>query len=547
MRVRIPPLARKKFILGKIFLLSPEVISKIAAGEVIERPASVVKETIENSLDAGATHISITAEEGGKKRIVVTDNGEGMDEDDVRNCLHRYSTSKIRTLEDLFHIRTLGFRGEALASIAAVSRLKIRSAVEDGSGTELVSIPGQSVVITPVGIPKGTTVEVSDLFFNVPARLKFLKSPPVELSHITRIVHTYALAYPDVAFSLFSDGKKIYASRGNGFSAELFRGILDRAVAESLHHFCSQTAEGTVEGWIASPEFFSRTPRGMFLFINRRPVRILSLYQWIHEAVQEILPQGNYPFLILFLNLPHEALDVNVHPTKNEVRFVSPVVVRILVTQAIRDALSELMKTRGVTSLSSSPLSLPTHTTSFQVIGQVFDTYITVQEGSELLLIDQHVAAERALFEALRLRQRPQTRELLLPLSVPLPPHLLAIAKENQEALQNMGFSISFTADGLEIHSLPFFLPPQTIPEQLRDALETLSQSSGISLRGEEEAFKSLACKLAVKANTRLPFSDLQKLYLKWKESRFPFTCPHGRPVFFRITREQIEQRVGRR
>ncbi|MHA2609802.1 MAG: DNA mismatch repair endonuclease MutL [bacterium JZ-2024 1] len=533
--------------MGKIRALSPEVITKIAAGEVIERPASVVKETIENSLDAGATQISITIEEGGKKRIVITDNGEGMDEEDVRNCLHRYSTSKIRSLGDLFRIRTLGFRGEALASIAAVARLKIRSAVEDGSGTELVSIPGQSVTVTPVGIPRGTTVEVSDLFFNVPARLKFLKSPPVELSHITRVVHTYALAFPGVAFSLYSDGKKIYSSRGNGFSPELFRGILDRPVAESLHHFSTQTAEGTVEGWIASPEFFSRTPRGMFVFINRRPVRILSLYQWIHEAVQEILPAGNYPFLILFLNLPLDALDVNVHPTKNEVRFVSPVNTRILVTQAIRDALSDLMKTRGVTSLSTSPLSLPTNTTSFQVIGQVFDTYIAVQEGSELLLIDQHVAAERALYEALRLRQRPQIRDLLLPVPVPLPPHLLAIAKENQETLHNMGFSISFTGEGLEIHSLPFFLSSQSVAEQLTDALETLSQSSGISLRGEEEALKSLACKLAIKANTRLPISDLQKLYLKWKESRFPFTCPHGRPVFFRITREQLEQKVGRK
>ncbi len=520
---------------------------KIAAGEVIERPASVVKETVENSIDAGASKISVLVQQGGKDRIVVLDDGEGMDQEDARKCLCRFSTSKIRSAEELSFIRTLGFRGEALSSISAVAHLRIRTAIRDGEGTEVVCQPGQMPQYATIGASKGTTVEVRDLFFNVPARKKYLKSAPVELTHITRTVHTYALSYPNISFSLEADGKRIYYSPGKGWTPELFRGILDRPVAESLYHFSRSTSTGSIEGFLASPEFFSRTPRGIFTFVNHRPVRLLNLYHWIREAVEEIVPAGQYPYMIVFLNLPDDLIDVNVHPSKSEIRFLSNILVQNLVVQGIRDGLGEMMKQRRASGAPYTPLSIPMDGNVHRVIGQVFDTYIAVQEGAELLLIDQHVAAERALYDAFRMGKRLPARELLLPVKVPLPLHLVALAQEYFSALETMGFTMQAREDGLDVRSLPFFLSAKSVAQCIREALESVAESSGLSLRAEEDVMKSLACRLAVKGNTVLSPWDLERLYQKWKESRYPFTCPHGRPVFFRITRDELEQKVKRK
>jgi len=560
--------------LGKIKILSEEVASKIAAGEVIERPASAVKELIENSIDSGATRIILQIENGGKSLIRVADDGEGMSPEDALLSLQHHATSKIYRLEDLQAIETLGFRGEALPSIAVVSRLRILTCDGQNAGFEVTAEAGKVQETRGVGLPRGTTVEVQDLFFNLPARRKFLKSDSIEYSHILKTVQLYALSFPSISFTLQHNGKRTFFTSGKGLTPDLLRWIFDRDVAQSMAFFHFETAAGEGKGFISSPAAYTQSAKDLYFFVNRRPVRSSHLISWVRESARYILPEGKVPYLVLFLTLPPEKVDVNVHPAKLEVRFTAPGEVRSLVVNSLKEGMTQLSRSPTTPPKSAEPLpvgegSLPSpgmalspqahklsspgeespvvsFPVSFRVLGQVFDTFIAIEEGEEFLLVDQHVASERVLFEALTSEKKIPSQELLIPYPLTLTEPEQAVVEENWRAFEQVGIRLQKREKEVVVTALPFYLTPSKAGEQIREAIQQILSYSSLSLTYEEEKWRALACKLAVKANTPLSVREMERLYRAWKETRHPYTCPHGRPISFRVSKNEIFRKVGR-
>lgn len=560
--------------MGKIRVLPETIASKIAAGEVVERPASVVKELVENALDARATRIRVDLEDGGKTLIRVNDNGDGMAPDDATLAVQRHATSKIATLDDLAAISTLGFRGEALPSISAVSKMRILTCDGNGPGTEVHCVEGKVKSTNAVGLPRGTAVEVRDLFFNLPARKKFLKSDGVEFIQCQRLLHLYALAYDRVAFQLTHSGKLAFTTGGNGWDINLMRGVFERGIAEQLHAFHAETDVGKVRGYISPPHVTTKTARYLYCFVNQRPVRTASLLPWIREALRYTLPATELPYLILFLDVAPEKVDVNVHPAKWEVRFSDALEGRSLVVNGIKEGLLHARKPeRAVFDRSSAPpppvirpADAPTVESiapaapvletrplvpsppdpDHRLVGQVFDTYIAVEEGEDFLLLDQHVVSERALFEALTTPRAIPAQDLLLPLEVPLSEAERAVIADSLALLEKVGIRFRDQESGLVLTALPFYLPPGKAAEQIQEMADQLAQSSDLSLTHLDERLRTMSCKLAIKANTPLSLKEMARLYRLWKEATNQHTCPHGRPIYFRLSKAEMGRHVGR-
>ncbi len=559
--------------MGKIRILSEEVVSKIAAGEVIERPASAVKELIENSIDSGATRIIIQIENGGKSLIRVADDGEGMSPEDALLCFQHHATSKIQRVEDLQSIETLGFRGEALPSIATVSRFRILTCDGQNAGFEVFAEAGKVQKTRGVGLPRGTTAEVQDLFFNLPARRKFLKSDSVEYSHILKTVQLYALSFSSISFTLQHNGKRTFFTPGKGLTPDLLRWVFDRDVAQSMAFFHFETEAGQGKGFMSSPAAYTQSAKDLYFFVNRRPVRSSHLISWVKESARYILPEGKVPYLVLFLTLPPEKVDVNVHPAKLEVHFTTPGEVRSLVVNTLREGMIQRSRAPAIPPGSAEPLpvsektpssstdfSLQAHKppfpgqespvvrfpVSFRVLGQVFDTFIAIEEGEEFLLVDQHVASERVLFEALTSGKKVPSQELLISHPLTLTEPEQAVVEENLMAFERVGIRVQKKEKEVVITALPFYLTPSKAGEQIQEAIQQILSYSSLSLTYEEEKWRALACKLAVKANTPLSVREMERLYRAWKETRHPFTCPHGRPISFRVSKDEMYRKVGR-
>lgn len=566
--------------MGRIHVLPEKIASKIAAGEVVERPASVVKELIENSLDAHATRIRVDLENGGKTLIRVSDNGDGMAPDDAPVAVQRHATSKIATLEDLTSVTTLGFRGEALPSISAVSKMKIQTCDGSGSGTEVICVEGRVKSATAIGLPKGTTIEIRDLFFNLPARKKFLKTDGVEFTQCQRLLHLYALAYDHVAFQLTNGGKLVFSTAGNGWELNLMRGVFERGIAEQLHPFRAETGVGRVHGHISPPHLTAKTARYLYCFVNHRPVRNTSLLPWIREALRYTLPPNELPYLVLFLEVAPEKIDVNVHPAKWEVRFADALEGRSLVVNGVKEGLMHskrpvqptfdrapisapgpappaptIRSAEAPTAESIAPPVVPDTrplmpatnlAADHRIVGQVFDTYIAVEEGEDFLLLDQHVVSERALFEAFTTPRVIPAQDLLLPLEIPLTDSERAVIAESRDLLERAGIRFRDEAGLLAVTALPFYLPPGKAAEQIQELADQLSQSSALSLTHLDERLRTMSCKLAIKANTPLSLKEMARLYKLWKEATNQHTCPHGRPVYFRLSKAEMGRHVGR-
>ena len=584
--------------MGRITRLPEDLANQIAAGEVVERPASVVKELVENAIDAKATRVVITAEYGGKKLIRVEDDGLGMDPDDARLCLERHATSKIRRADDLGAIVTLGFRGEALPSIASVSHFRLRTRARGSdSGTEIRVNAGIVESVVEAGGPEGTLVEVADVFYNLPARRKFLKSDAAEAAQVSRFVTQLALCYPEVGFTLNSSGRKVIAvSPVTSLSDRLYQLYGDRQDLVQvdrefggmrLHGFIAALAE---QGPVRGPQH---------VFVNRRIVKDRTIAHAILDAYSVATNKERSPEVHLFLDVPPDQVDVNVHPTKAEVRFKEQSQVHQLVRHALGDALGRgpapelTLRTtdvlpgrpmqpsipgslsggsfpsrwappspgaiahgfsRGITEpargIADPPVPAPVR--PMIALGQFRDTFIIAMDDEGLCIIDQHVAHERVLFERIMEKLTTQSLEsqrLLIPVVLELPPAERAALVAKAEALARFGFEVEeFGGDSIKVTAMPALLAQDQCDAALRalaDDLEGLDR--GLRL---EDALKQIAattaCHAAVKAHYPLTLEKMHHILEELRATAYSTVCPHGRPVMLRITRREIEKNFDR-
>jgi|CXWL01.1.fsa_nt_gi DNA mismatch repair protein MutL len=596
---------------GKIQVLSEALIGKIAAGEVVERPAAVVKELIDNSLDAQSRFIVVDIEDGGRKLIRVTDDGEGMGQADALLAFQRHATSKLRSDDDLFAILTLGFRGEALPSIAAVSRVQVLT--NDGSqdsGTRL-SIEGGTVLrCEEAASPQGTQFEVRDLFFNTPARQKFLKSTATEFSHICQVVQQAALAAPSVHFRLSHQGQAVLeypaALTLRDRALQVYRGRLIEQMVEVLAERPGVTVQGfTAHGMHVKS---SRTPQE--IFVNHRPIKNGTVSHAIYDAYGPYLAKGLHPFFVLFLTVDPQRIDVNVHPTKREVRFSDTEVIHSTVRQAVQDALKgstqvahpsfdaqlgfqhragaqtqsgwtpptsvqEAVRTyflsdgvdragaEGSTSLHAgvqgSLLSDDAATSSQRRVevgvvplGQIAQTYLVAQVGTELQIVDQHTAHERVLFERLlRARQRDtiSVQPLLIPESFDLLPHEVPLLERFHDELAGLGLDIEhFGAGTFVLRSVPALIGALDYPALVRSILEDLTEhAQADALESRVRAvLATMACHGAVRAGRIMALPEIKQVVEDWIAEGLPMTCPHGRRVALRFPEHELAKVFAR-
>ncbi len=562
-----------------IKVLDPKVVSRIAAGEVVDRPASVVKELVENSLDAGSSQISIEVRGGGVSLIRVMDNGIGIPSGEVELAFDRYATSKIGNLDDLESISSLGFRGEALPSIAAVAQVDIVTcAVGETVGTYLSLKDGVIENKGSQGHPQGTTVTVRNLFRKVPARLKFLKSPATENSHIANVVSQYALTFPEVKFTLFIDGRAALRTPGSGHLIDSVIEVYGVEVGQNMLEIKTRDRgweNGTVypgiTGMVGSPAV-SRSGRGyLSFFINRRWVNSRLLAWAVEEAYHRLLPQGKHPIAIINISLPHQEVDVNVHPTKTAVKFRNEHMVFTTVQKAVRRALVELMPVPKIeatattyvstpqprqavlTSSLSSPINSPlvaaqTPAVSLpvlRILGQLSSSYIIAEGPDGLYLIDQHAAHERVLFERIkhqRSRQEIEVQGLLKPVTFEVNPKQEEVLKSHYQNLAEFGFSIEPFGDRTYlVRAVPVLLYNKDWAGMVRQLLDSLSGGDWA-----ESIAVSIACHSAVRAGQALTDDEMRELIRQLEQTAIPHTCPHGRPTMIRLSSGQLEREFSR-
>jgi len=552
-----------------IKLLAPDVVSKIAAGEVVERPASVVKELIENSLDAGATQVAIEVR-GGVSLIRVVDNGSGIPADEVELAFHRYATSKIGTIADLDAISSLGFRGEALPSIAAVAQVEMLTRTQDEIAGTYISLKNGAVVEKGKrGCPQGTSVTVRHLFQNVPARLKFLKSPATENSHISNLVSQYSLAFPEVRFSLTIDGQLILQTSGNGQLRDVLVKVYGAGTAEAMI-----PVEGPQIWGFVSPPSVTRSSRSyLSFFVNRRWVNSRLLSRAVEDAYRGLLMTGKHPIAVLHISLPYQDVDVNVHPAKTEVRFRYEQMLFSAVQRAVRAALVEEMPVPAVRREPSPvSISLPQEPTVarqerllgglapakppsksslpiLRVLGQLSSTYIIAEGPDGLYLIDQHAAHERILFEkirAQRARREVEVQGMLEPLTIEVTPRQEEMVKAGGEVLASYGFAIEpFGPRTYLLRTVPAVIKGDKVAEAVAEVLDSIG-GEGDQARWAERIAQSLACHGAVRAGQILSPEEMQQLVRELESTEWSHSCPHGRPTMIRFSSSQLEKEFGR-
>jgi len=571
----------------KIKILPPEVTSQIAAGEVIERPASVVKELVENALDAGANHVIISVEGAGKTLIEVTDNGSGIPREEMPLAVERHATSKLRLADDLFHITTLGFRGEALASIGSVSRLTMTSRTNDNDqGTRIRVEGGKPYPIEPAGAPTGTFVRVEDLFYNVPARLKFLKTDTTERRLIDNLVTHYALAYPNVRFNLLQEGRQVIHTSGKGEEREILAALYGTEIARQMLEVNYEDEPLVVRGFIGPTSLTRANRREITLFVNGRPVQDSAMSAAVLKGYHTLLMVGRYPIAILFLELPSEEVDVNVHPTKAEVRFHSPERVFSAIQSAVRRS---LLAHNPITSLEGqlkwgAPTSSkwgeipgqmdqgwktptipyqpppPTGTQSslpvgripiLRLVGQIANAYLVAEGPDGLYLIDQHAAHERILFEKFVAWQEEKipSQILLQPATVQLSPANYNFLNEHIPFLSRIGFDIEpFGSNTMILRAVPVLIANRDPALALNTLVEDFEEDETPLLNQKEARLIARICKrAAVKSGQSISTEEQRGLLYDLESCQSPRTCPHGRPTMIHLSMDLLERQFGRR
>ncbi|MGI8669280.1 MAG: DNA mismatch repair endonuclease MutL [Aridibacter sp.] len=682
--------------MNKIKILSENLANQIAAGEVVERPASVVKELVENAIDAGAKRVKVEIELGGRRLMRVADDGEGMIRDDAILAFERHATSKISELKDLGDIKTLGFRGEALASIASVAKVELVTKVFDGESATKVQIEGGKLIdVKETARPTGTTITVRDLFFNTPARRKFMRSQATENYHITNTITHYALANPEIAFTLTNNGRdSIRVSSAKDLRERAYQLFGSQMIESLLPVGGGREFIANISGYISAPRERRTTKDSQYFFINGRYVKDKIIAGGLLEGYRSVLPHGVYPVAFLFLEIPHEELDVNVHPAKTEVRFRRSQAVKDVIAEAIREALQnagilggskewrvesgEIQKAeevgnssfnaenlqntenqhtpnqsletenagssddfqenktetqnpfeqqkiefqipttsqdfeslainRGVSdriepqsrgdaedfkdsfdqsqsknliptnedqtaienrkskienyqelppvdSAESIPQSIEVENVSaakIQPIGQLHNSFIIAADDEGLLLIDQHVAHERILFDKFRRKEtdrKIESQNLLLPETIDLTPAQAAAFEEVEEELENYGFGLmKLSGRTIAIKSVPTDLPPSEVRNLFAEILDTIEKDKrgGAKATLRDDIAASMACKAAVKINMKLTPEKMRWMIDRLLVTSSPTTCPHGRPIILRLTMKDIERKFHR-
>ncbi len=558
-----------------IKLLKPELVSKIAAGEVIERPASVVKELIENSLDAGASQVAVEIDGGGIRSIKVIDDGNGIQKDDVELAFCRYATSKIANLADLETISSLGFRGEALHSIAAVAEVELSTKTSTDSIGSYVNLhKGELLHQENISRPCGTTVTVHHLFRYLPARLKFLKSVNTENSHTAHVVSQYALAFPEVKFNLLLDNRLSVRTTGDGELRGVVNHVFGFEIAEKMLDVLGEGINIKVNG-LVSPPSFTRSDRSFLsFFVNRRWVRSPLLIKAVEQAYHGLLMVGRHPLAIIRLEMPPEEIDVNVHPTKSQVKFHDEQAIFASVKKAVGEVLKSTPIAKANTQFSSAiswslqhPMEVREGTPAFEgfstvgnafsvnlpalrVLGQVAKTYIVAEGPDGLYIIDQHAAHERIRFDRILeqwAKQQVEVQGLLQSMTIELTPGEEETWRGNQAILLQFGFAIeSFGDRHYLLRAVPALVANENMHEVIADVLDTLTRR-GSSTPWEEKIAQSLSCHGAIKAGQQLSSEEMRELINQLEQTKQPRTCPHGRPIMVHMNLLQLEKEFGRR
>ena len=638
--------------MGKIKILSADVANKIAAGEVVERPASVVKELIENAVDAGSTSIRIEIRAGGKRLIHVSDNGVGMEREDALLALERHATSKVNRIEDLECIQTFGFRGEALASIASVSQFELLTRTADAlEGTKVSVDSGVFRSVQESGCSPGTHMSINNLFYNVPARLKFLKTDTTEMNHVTNQVTWAALAHPNIHFSLTHNGRSMLDVRACDSHLERVRLLYGKEFAENLIEFTEDLPDLKVYGLLGKPEFTKPNREYQLFFLNQRPIRSRIIGAALTEALDAMVAKGRQPVALLFLTLEPETVDVNVHPAKIEVRFrnertIYSGIVRILrnavhkakyipkietptePTQSEEDTetrdtgLSQRVSTPGSPPVTgkgrhtpgtgqrqraTAPIAptqrthvpqVPTQETEdteqapetvdtseaqasstpteivvqppqqeipdgvnlslldfedVQLKTNLFKTYIVAEAEDKIFFIDQHVAAERVLYERFVNQMQADgipVQGLLLPVTLEATPQQLSALKTHGDIFEKLGFDLEeFGGNTILIRAIPSPLPTRVAAQTVTDLLDKLPEAPHTEVQLPEaidNALITLACKSAVKAGDALDMKEMMNLIKELSQAKLPFNCPHSRPIIVEMGRDELERRFHR-
>jgi len=593
----------------QIHLLSEAVANKIAAGEVVERPASVLKELVENALDAGARRLEVEIAVGGRKLVEVADDGCGMSRDDALLSIERHATSKISTADELERVATLGFRGEALAAIAAVSRFSmITRRKEDDGATELIVNGGRIQDVREVGAPPGTRVAVRSLFFNVPARRRFLRSEQTEAAHLRQVFITYSLARCDAAMRLRVDGRETYNFGPGESLEERIRSIFGADFVESMRAVDFGGGDLRVKGFVGLPHVSRSDRSGQYIFINGRPAQVPLVSYALREAYRTVLPKERHPVVLLFIEMPASSVDVNVHPAKREVRFRRPGPLRDLLIGGIREVLSSAADDRRAVTrpaavghelgsdifttertvarpavqypssqLSSLPESMPLSGLRSEeqvprqadtqksegepgsrpwrwcrILGQAGGLYVVLETEEGIVLMDPHAAHERVLYEKFMHeleRHSVKTQGLLSPETVEMEPRDAERVRTNLDLLRRSGFGVDeFGEDTFIVDAIPSILGDVSAAVILGDVARSLERSGmrGASEEMAEARIARAACRAAVKARDRLTLREIERLVSDLAQTEMPYTCPHGRPTMILTTFHELARKFGR-
>lgn len=588
--------------MARIHQLSKHIINQIAAGEVIERPFSVVKELVENSIDAGATKISIEVSNE-CRNIRIADNGSGIHPDDIVLAFSKHATSKIEKTEDLYNIRTMGFRGEALASIISISKLTCITRTKDFETGTKVTCENSEVHKIETGCAVGTIMEVRDLFYNLPVRLKFLKNPKTEFAYISELVTSMALVNTNIGFELKNNDKIVLKTNGLGSLPEVIKTLYSKSLFDNLRpaEGCDNISGLKISGYVSTPDFTRSSKKDYHIFVNSRTVKCPVFMKAIDIAYKNMIPNGKYPFVILNLELPTDELDINVHPTKKEVKYRNPNQIFNFIRASIDNSLSNIVRINTPKINKPSPeafqtsiainsdiqnlfaqnndeaenktLEMPKSKEEFSkfikeplvykepeqvkqpqfiqqpkivteikqeenIIGQYKKTYILIEKENGLEIVDQHIADERYIYETLKSQKEPASQLLFISDIIELTSVEAELLKEHIDKFAKFGYGIEFLNNtDIMFKKVPQLLSKVSPKDIIKDILENLE---GDLDNLEEKILITTSCKAAVKANTSLNMFQMQEIIKRWRGCKHPYTCPHGRPISKVLTHSEI-------
>ena len=596
-----------------IKILNKNVADKIAAGEVVDRPVSIVKELVENSIDSGASSITVEIREGGKSYIRVTDNGCGIDAEEVETAFLRHATSKITAVTDLDAIHTLGFRGEALASISAVSRVEMITKTKDARAGRRIIVEASKVLDnSSAGCPDGTTITVKDLFFNVPARLKFMKTDATESRQIADLMSRVALAYPDIKFRFLNGGKLVFNTTGNNNILENIINIYGQDIGKELVKVERSEKGNHIVGFVSNPGFSMASRIRQIFCVNGRVVSSPIIERALDKAYKERLFQGRFPAAFLFIAVPAETLDVNIHPTKKEIRFDDESIVEDFITDAVKEVLTykeaipeikggNLKQESKVNRPLSRPVTLGADTEEAKpsvpeakpvkeeqydiksllstireeaaapvvreeefhtqpskpfdfddltIIGSLFDTYILAFAGDSFFMLDQHAAHERIFYEKLKglyESEEKASQQLMIPLNFSVSADVAMTEDRWLPVIANMGYNAEFFGNNTYlVREIPAFMEMKEAEDFLNDLFNQFSDRPDMQNQAVLDKIIMRSCKAAVKGGDKLTASEIDSLIEQLKRCDNPFSCPHGRPTFVKMTKYEIEKMFKR-